>query len=72
MLAKSRQKIAKERADCATKLGMEGAAADADNMSKLIARYGAEKAKAFNDCVIDESGVFWSIGRAYLNRNSVR
>jgi hypothetical protein len=69
MLAESKARTQKERVDCAAKLDMPIAP---NNTEELVDRYGLDKAKDFNDCMIDESGVFWSMGRAWLERRSQR
>jgi hypothetical protein len=69
MLARRKTEIQKERADCASKLGIPIVPNDTE---ELVARYSLDKAKAFNDCMIDESGVLWSMARALLEHKSVR
>jgi hypothetical protein len=70
MLARRKAEIQKARADCARELNIPIELSDTE---ELVARYGLEdKAMAFNNCLIDKSGVLWSMGRALLERNSVR
>jgi hypothetical protein len=59
----------KQRADCAGKLDIPIVP---NNTEELVALYGLDRAKAFNECVIDQSGVFWSMGRTWLERKSER
>ena len=49
-----RTQIRKARADCANKLGITNLP---DSTIDLVARYGSDKANAFNDCVLDELGL---------------
>jgi hypothetical protein len=65
LLARQKAKIKKESADCAGNLNMPIVP---NNTEELLARYGLDKAKAFNDCMIEESVCFgrwdslcWSI-----------
>jgi len=69
VLARQKAKIEKESTDCADKLDMPIVA---NTSEELRARYDLDKAKAFNACMIDESGVFWPLGRALLERKSDR
>jgi hypothetical protein len=59
-IARQKARIEKESTSCANKLDIPVPT----NTEELVARYGLEKARAFNECMIDESGVFWSMGRA--------
>jgi hypothetical protein len=49
-----RVQIKKARADCALKLGITNLP---DSTIDLVARYGSDKANAFEDCVRDELGL---------------
>jgi hypothetical protein len=69
MLARRKTEIQKLRAVCADKLDIPIVPNDTE---ELVARDGLDKAKAFNDCMINESGVLWSMGRALSERKSVR
>lgn len=51
-----RAQIKDARGDCARKLGITILP---NNTIDLVARYGQDKANAFNDCVVDEMGLDW-------------
>ena len=51
ILARADQKA---RTDCVLKLGITNSP---DSTIDLVARYGSDKANAFNDCVLNELGV---------------
>jgi hypothetical protein len=69
MLARRETEIQKQRADCAGKLVIPIVP---NNAEGLVTRYGIDKAKEFDDCMINESGVFWSMGRTLFERKSER
>jgi len=68
VLARRKTEMQRARTDCARKLDIPIVSNDTE---ELVARYGLEdQTKEFNDCLIDKSGVFWSMGRVLFERKS--